>query len=294
MNDDFVGVMLKIAFGDESNVYPNDYLQRLKKREWKFWGTPRKCQELVGRGRMLLLYDPNLKAITAEVEIAKVRKVKVPHKYKWRNTFVPGTLNVFQKPISLEEIRSVEGFRKVGVPGDRPPYRNVTRAQYLSLLGSVGAKVRLREARAHFSGTAEFEEDGLSDLNDAPPGKLAPDRAATSGVRVIRDSKVREYVLRNAEGKCEYCGERGFQMKSARPYLEAHHIILLSKDGRDTVDNVIALCPNHHREAHFGAEAETLEEKFIVRIKARSKRPNKAPEPTPGAGTPRATERASK
>jgi 5-methylcytosine-specific restriction protein A len=45
--------------------------------------------------------------------------------------------------------------------------------------------------------------------------------------------------------------------------LEAHHIIALCDSGRDTVDNVIALCPQHHRQAHYGKDAESLESEFI-------------------------------
>ncbi|WP_256325004.1 HNH endonuclease signature motif containing protein [Nitrosomonas sp. Nm132] len=36
------------------------------------------------------------------------------------------------------------------------------------------------------------------------------------------------------------------------PYLEVHHKIPLAFGGEDTVVNAIALCPNCHREAHYG------------------------------------------
>lgn len=69
-----------------------------------------------------------------------------------------------------------------------------------------------------------------------------------------RDSKIRTFVIDRAEGRCEYCGEQGFLMSDGKSrYLEAHHIISLADDGEDAVENVIALCPKHHREAHFGA-----------------------------------------
>jgi 5-methylcytosine-specific restriction protein A len=42
-------------------------------------------------------------------------------------------------------------------------------------------------------------------------------------------------------------------------YLEAHHIIALADDGKDTPENVIALCPKHHREAHFGMNRNKIE-----------------------------------
>jgi hypothetical protein len=36
------------------------------------------------------------------------------------------------------------------------------------------------------------------------------------------------------------------------------------------MDNVIALSPYHHREAHFGINAEDLEEKFLDIIKIKN------------------------
>ena len=40
--------------------------------------------------------------------------------------------------------------------------------------------------------------------------------------------------------------------KDNTPYLEVHHKIRLSDGGEDTIDNVVALCPNCHRKAHYG------------------------------------------
>ena len=56
-------------------------------------------------------------------------------------------------------------------------------------------------------------------------------------------------------------------MTNGERYIEAHHIIALSNQGKDTVDNVIALCPEHHRQAHYGHEAEDLEVKFADTVK---------------------------
>lgn len=36
--------------------------------------------------------------------------------------------------------------------------------------------------------------------------------------------------------------------KKGQPFLEVHHIHYLSNGGNDTIDNVIALCPNCHRK----------------------------------------------
>lgn len=52
-------------------------------------------------------------------------------------------------------------------------------------------------------------------------------------------------------------------MSNGKHYLEAHHVIALCDQGKDTEENVIALCPEHHRQAHYGTNAEALEKKFI-------------------------------
>lgn len=110
--------------------------------------------------------------------------------------------------------------------------------------------------------------NGLQDLNDVTFGSDNPDRALNKGFIIQRDNRVREAVLKRANGKCEYCGSPSFKTSRGENYLEAHHIISLAQKGKDRMSNVIALCPSHHREAHFGKTAEKLEEKFLKILKA--------------------------
>jgi predicted restriction endonuclease len=49
--------------------------------------------------------------------------------------------------------------------------------------------------------------------------------------------------------------------------LESHHIIALADDGADRITNVIALCPNDHREAHFGTRAEQIETEMVSKLR---------------------------
>lgn len=115
------------------------------------------------------------------------------------------------------------------------------------------------------------KNDGLRDL-DVPVGNNTPDRALSCSYSVIRDPEVRRYIIKTAEGRCEYCRKEGFLMKNDRRYLEVHHVISLADLGKDTVANVIALCPEHHREAHYGANAESLEKSFMACIKKRNEK----------------------
>ncbi len=106
------------------------------------------------------------------------------------------------------------------------------------------------------------QNDAIDDL-----GTDHPDKQAYSGVRYVRDPAIRAAVMVRAGGVCEYCNAPGFVCANGQPYLESHHIIALAKDGEDRMTNVIALCPNDHREAHFGKRRTELEKDMIRKIK---------------------------
>lgn len=91
----------------------------------------------------------------------------------------------------------------------------------------------------------------------------APERRTISGQAFIRSPEVRRRVLIRAQGRCEYCQAPGFITASGEVFLETHHVIPLSEGGPDTVQNVVALCPNHHREAHHGRDAVRLREELL-------------------------------
>lgn len=69
-----------------------------------------------------------------------------------------------------------------------------------------------------------------------------------------RNPDVIAEVLFQAKGVCQGCNKDAPFTRSAdgAPYLEVHHRIPLAMGGEDTVENAIALCPNCHRERHFG------------------------------------------
>lgn len=116
-------------------------------------------------------------------------------------------------------------------------------------------------------GAKAVPETALDDLDAPPAGSGAPDRAKRTMHVFQRDPAVRAHVVKRAKGQCEYCGRQGFLLPNGNHYVEAHHIIALAKQGPDTLENVIALCPEHHREAHFGTDAERLEQECLKRLK---------------------------
>lgn len=69
-----------------------------------------------------------------------------------------------------------------------------------------------------------------------------------------RNPDVVAEVLEQAKGHCGECGSPApfKRAKNGQPYLEVHHKVHLANGGEDTVENAIALCPNCHREVHYG------------------------------------------
>lgn len=86
-----------------------------------------------------------------------------------------------------------------------------------------------------------------------------------------RSVYIKEFAKKVANGICQLCeNEAPFFDKYGQPFLEVHHIHYLSKGGNDTIDNVIALCPNCHRKIHqleLEEDAKKVKEKALANLK---------------------------
>jgi 5-methylcytosine-specific restriction enzyme A len=94
-------------------------------------------------------------------------------------------------------------------------------------------------------------------LQNAPK---KPPRVPITILGFARNPDVVAEVTMRAKGKCEGCKEKApfLRRKDGTPYLEVHHIQQLADDGEDTVENAIALCPNCHRERHYGGSGAII------------------------------------
>lgn len=103
-----------------------------------------------------------------------------------------------------------------------------------------------------------------------PKGMANPLSARVIDVRYSRDVRVSDWVIKHAEGTCELCNSAGpFRDSNDRLYLEAHHIHFLSKGGPDVVENVVALCPNCHRNCHHSKDTHQIAVRLIEIVKNR-------------------------
>lgn len=108
---------------------------------------------------------------------------------------------------------------------------------------------------------SEFEE-AIEAAAKLPPSTrmqiLAIESKTPALIEVItrvykRSPNVVAEVLLRANGECQSCKrDAPFLKEDGTPFLEVHHIEWLSKGGEDSVENAIALCPNCHRQAHYG------------------------------------------
>ena len=108
----------------------------------------------------------------------------------------------------------------------------------------------------------DFDQEVSKSLSDDKRArrkrlKKAPKKPSTTSVNAVsfnRNPDVVAEVLSKAKGVCKACKNKApFNRKSDNtPYLEVHHKVRLSDGGEDTVENAIALCPNCHREQHYG------------------------------------------
>ncbi|MCG5502267.1 HNH endonuclease [Ectothiorhodospira lacustris] len=100
----------------------------------------------------------------------------------------------------------------------------------------------------------------LKNVSDTKLNELAknhnsqPRKTGTSISIYIRSPYVIEQAKRIANGLCQDCGNTApFLTKGTNePFLEVHHVVPLSQGGEDTIENVVALCPNCHRKRHYG------------------------------------------
>ncbi|WP_082342862.1 HNH endonuclease [Vulgatibacter incomptus] len=91
----------------------------------------------------------------------------------------------------------------------------------------------------------------LQSIGQAFPAKIA----APPSEQLLRSPQVLAWVLREAAGRCECCGNpTPFKRADGDPNLEVHHLRWLANDGRDTVPNAVAVCRTCHRLLHDAAE----------------------------------------
>lgn len=148
-----------------------------------------------------------------------------------------------------KHIKYYEGIRKVNL--------NAMRTVLSRHKSHIAAPPLLSAHEASFNAAVQ------KSLADSPARRQARLKdAAKKPIKVtvvteayVRNPDVVAEVLHRASGVCEGCHEPApfKRKKDNSPYLEVHHKKQLSAGGEDTAENAEALCPNCHRNLHYGS-----------------------------------------
>jgi 5-methylcytosine-specific restriction enzyme A len=87
----------------------------------------------------------------------------------------------------------------------------------------------------------------LRDLKETDPEIIVINHKAYK-----RDNKTITQIKILRKFECQICGT-SILKKDGTKYVEAAHIKAKNKKGRETPDNIILLCPNHHKEFDLGS-----------------------------------------
>lgn len=131
-------------------------------------------------------------------------------------------------------------------------------------IDSAGTENIIAEPKATYSpkNPKQLKNKSIKDLrkaalNQSPRTSTPKEKQETA---YYRSQALKLYVIARSKEICEGCGESApFQTKSG-PYLECHHVHRLADGGPDHPKNVVALCPNCHRRAHFSSDAKAYNE----------------------------------
>lgn len=122
-----------------------------------------------------------------------------------------------------------------------------------------------------------YEDARLSAPQSENSGQSGAEGTSTStrgsATQHNRSEVVKEFARRSANGICQGCEEPApFETEGGRRFLEVHHLKMLGDEGADHPDNVIAICPNCHREVHEGKYGGQLNQDLIDKANRRNNR----------------------
>ncbi|AZV80381.1 HNH endonuclease [Parasedimentitalea marina] len=146
----------------------------------------------------------------------------------------------------------IEYYEALSSGGNRPGLRKLCK-EFEAILPPLCQDPVYRFQAEVDAALMNSSEDRRSRLENTDPNS---NRVVIRTFAFRRNPDVVAERLSQANGICDRClSPAPFNRKSnGRPFLEVHHTIPLAEGGQDVVENTMALCPNCHREAHFGED----------------------------------------
>lgn len=146
---------------------------------------------------------------------------------------------------------------------NRPPRQRVIRtAEHLSSFSFNELTEMVCALILNISSTNEFSEENnniyeLSNLSEDEIEYIINFKDPDADVKTIRSNSVKRVyntsiirqLKRLYQGKCQICGQKPFDYSNT-DICEVHHIAYFASFHNNNANNLIVLCPNHHRLIH--------------------------------------------
>jgi hypothetical protein len=168
-----------------------------------------------------------------------------------------------QPRVTLELLRAPAAEIPATSLPDEPEFRNVRRGLQRT---TTAIPPEVFEQLARMAGLSPLDVvatrsartlSGVRALNTLA-GNLDPKRQEVVSKRIER-GPIGRRVKEKLGGRCQLCVQLGrdpiaFRRPDGKPFAEAHHVVPVSALERGSLAavNVMVLCPNHHRQVHYG------------------------------------------
>lgn len=173
----------------------------------------------------------------------------------------------FAEKIIVDEIKE---FKKAGIKFDefkklRDIYRFLTGRDYCEKEIIEDEDLKEQEELLPLIKSAQSRKEIIEELKEAKP--QTAELIKFSGKQYKRDNKILAQLKILRDFKCQICGV-SIQKRDNTLYIEAAHITEKRHKGPETPDNILILCPNHHKEFDLGNKRiiERTAEKVILEL----------------------------
>ncbi len=145
--------------------------------------------------------------------------------------------------------------------------RKISDEAFNKILSFAGVSADAGES----TGVLESESNALNVLrllNERYVDLEPKERAMKLQSHLDRGNAVTTALKKLLGAKCQICGWIGFEKKNSENFIEAHHIVQISEktEGSLCTENVILLCPNCHREVHYGKDFAVSDNSDFINI----------------------------
>lgn len=141
-------------------------------------------------------------------------------------------------------IEYYEGIQKVVMKSMRNIYE-----KYLAVPLDTPDEQEQKDIIREFRNQNKSKQDIIDELKKLKP--TDSEEVIINSKSFKRDNRTIAQIKILRDFKCQICSTT-IRKKDGTFYIEAAHIKPKHKKGRETPDNILILCPNHHKEFDFG------------------------------------------